>query len=104
MIQFRAQRPQARFDVPQAFAIGQLRKSQAQKLVATREATQTAVATVLADASVELASWQKLQELRKHELTLEHKASPAGKTLPRQGSNVVENSSRVHASVAANSW
>jgi len=100
VIQFRTQGPQARFDVPQALAIGELRESQAQPLIAARESATAAIAAILVDASVELASRKKVHQLRKHELPVEHKTSSAAsarKERPCQGSSLFASSSRVHA-------
>jgi hypothetical protein len=77
-----------------------LRESQAQELVAARKAPTAPIAAVLVDASVELAPWQEIHELRKHELTVEHKpslAASAGKKRRRQGLSLLASSSRVHA-------
>jgi hypothetical protein len=100
MIQLRPQSAQARFDVPQAFAEGELRESQAQELVAARKAATATMATILVDASVELASRQKVHELREHKWSVEHKPSSvatARKRRPCQGLSLLASSSRVHA-------
>jgi hypothetical protein len=86
VVQLGLQGAQARFDIAQTFAERELRESQTQVLIATREAAPAPLATVARDASVELAPRQELQELRKHELSIEHKTSltsSAAKSRPR---------------------
>jgi len=98
VIQLGPQGPQTRFDVPQAFAIGELRESHAQELVAARETATALIATILVDAGVELAPRQKVHELRKHELSVEHKppsAAKARKRRPCQDLSVLASSDRV---------
>jgi hypothetical protein len=95
VIQLRLQRAQAGFDVPQAFAIGQLGEGQTQKLIATRESARPPLTAVLVDARIELAAREKIHELGKHKLAAKHKPSSAGKRLTCQGPSVVRVSSRV---------
>jgi hypothetical protein len=100
VVQLGLQGAQARFDVPQAFAEGELRESQAQELVAARKTAAATIAAILVDASVELASRQKVHELREHEWSVEHKPSSvalARKRRPCQGLSLLASSSRVHA-------
>lgn len=92
--------PQTRLDVPQAFAEHQLRESQTQELVAAGKTTPPSIASVLRDARGELASRQKVHELRKQQLPVEHKpssAASAGKIRCRQGPSLLASPSRVHA-------
>jgi hypothetical protein len=91
---------QASLDIPQTLAKRELRESQAQKLIATREAASATIASVSLDTRVEVASRQKIHELRKHELPVEHKTSlafSARQSRPCQGSSVPASSDRVHA-------
>ena len=97
VVQFRSQRSQARFDVPQAFAKRELREPQAKELIATGETARATIAPVPVDAIVEFASRQEIHELCEYELSVEHKTPWARKGSPRQGSSVFAISSRVHA-------
>jgi hypothetical protein len=88
VVQLGLQGTQARFDVPQVFAIGELRESQAQELVAAGKAAAATIAAILVDTSVELASRQKVHELREHDWSVKHKPSSvavARKRCPCQG-------------------
>ena len=107
VVQFGSKSSQACLDIAQTFAKRELRESQAQELIATREAAFATIAAVSLDASVELAPWQEVHELRKHELSVEHKtssASSARKTRPCQGLSVLASSSRVHALLDASDY
>jgi hypothetical protein len=107
VVQFRTNGPQARLDIAQTFAKRELSKSQAKELIATGESSQATIALVAVDAAVELASRQKIHQLRKHELSFEHKtslATSARKTCPCEGSNVADGSSRVQASCVATDY
>jgi hypothetical protein len=104
MVQFWPDSPQAGFDIAQAFAKRELSEGETQKLIATRESPQAAIPLVAADARIELASRQKIHQLREHELSFEDKTSSAvsaKKFRFRQDSNVFASSSRVHTFVAA---
>ncbi len=68
MVELGLEGPQTRLDVAQAFAKGQLRERQAEKLVATREAARATVSTVSPHARVEIVSWNEVHELSEHEL------------------------------------
>jgi hypothetical protein len=107
VIEFRAQRSQASFDIPQAFPKRELGVSQTQKLIATRESPRSSRAAVLIDTRLELAARQKTQELGKDELTIQHKPSSAtlaGINRRRPGSSLLSISDRVHASQNATRW
>lgn len=98
VVQLWSHRAQARFDVAQALPIGELSKTQTQKLIAARETALPTMPSVARDTRIELAPRQKLHQLRKHELSIEHKtswASPARKSAPRQGSSLLVISDRV---------
>jgi hypothetical protein len=107
VIQLRSHRSQASFDIAQAFAKRQLRKCEAQELIAAREATWPTIATPASYARMELTTRQEIHQLREHELTVEHKtslANSAKKLSPRQGSNVLAISSRVHSFLVASGY
>jgi hypothetical protein len=55
VVQLRLQRAQARFDVAQTLAIGELREGHAQVLIPTREPRDLRIARVAIDAGAELA-------------------------------------------------
>jgi len=95
VIQLGFEGPQTGLDVPQAFPKGELRKRQTQELVATGKTSWPPIPSIPRDTLVELATGQKLHQLRKHELTLEHKTSPTGKNLPRRVQSLHQVSSRV---------
>jgi hypothetical protein len=54
-----------------------LRKSHCEKLIPTRERTNTLVATITVHAAIEFFVRQKLDELRKHSTTLIQGLSPS---------------------------
>jgi len=83
---------QTDFDVAEAFPIRQLGEAHAEKLIATRELSTTPIATVSLHACVEVATWKKIQELRKQELPVEHKTTlpfPAAENPPSRRLNVL---------------
>ena len=64
---------------------------------ATRELSTTPIATVSLHACVEVATWKKIQELRKQELPVEHKTTlpfPAAENPPSRRLNVLPRSYR----------
>ena len=63
---------QARDDVTQAFAKGQLGESQGEELIAAREAAGSAMTAVTSNASIEIVPRKVVHELSKHQLTSEH--------------------------------
>ena len=64
------------FDVSKALAIGQLSEGHAEKLIETREVASPPVATISSDATIELVSWQGVDQLRKDVSIVEHEPSP----------------------------
>ena len=93
-------RAQASLNVAQTLSERQLRESHAQELIAAREPTLAPIAAIPRDAGIEVASRQETHQLRKHEMTVEHKIALTGaaeKKRPGQGSSVFANSDRVHA-------
>jgi hypothetical protein len=79
VIQLLANRLQTSFDVAQTFSIRELSKRQTQKVIATRKTARTFLPAVLGDTIVEFSSREKFHPLGKHEMTVEHKTSSAGK-------------------------
>jgi len=63
---------QAGDDVTQAFAKGQLSKSQGEKLISAREAAWPTMATVTLNTGIEIVPRKIVHELGEHELTSEH--------------------------------
>ncbi len=77
VIQLRAHRSQARFDVPQTFAVGQLRECHAEELIETREPAIPRVAPVATNALVEFVSRKEIHQLSEDELSVVHSSSPS---------------------------
>jgi len=75
MIQFGREGPETRLDVAQTFAIGQLRECQAEKLIPTREAARTAIATLSPHTGVEVVPRNEVHELSEHEFPEVHLSS-----------------------------
>ena len=71
------------FDVSKALAVGQLSEGHAEKLIEAREVASPSVATIASDATVELVSWQGVDQLREDVSIAEHEPSPD--TLRRVG-------------------
>jgi hypothetical protein len=85
---------QAGDDVAQALAERELREGQRQELIAARKRAPATIAPIARDASMEVASRQKLHELREHDLAFVH--NPTSENYFPE--SVAANSSRVHAS------
>ena len=66
-------RSQARFDVAQALAIGQLRERHAEVLIETRECFDFVLAPATRDATTKRRQWQMLHNLREHQLAYVHR-------------------------------
>lgn len=75
VIQLRSQRTQAGFDVAEALAKRHLGKRHAQKLIATTQFANPAIAVITPHATVEFVTRKQLHQLSKHQLTRKH-ASP----------------------------
>jgi hypothetical protein len=56
---------EARYNISQAFAVGQLSERHAEKLIHAREAPDLVIAVIAKDALVELVLWQMLDQLSK---------------------------------------
>jgi hypothetical protein len=92
MVELGAEGPQTDLDVAQAFAVCQLGERHGEKLIAAKELTTLVIATVSLHACVEVPAWKKLQELREHELAVEHKTTltfPAAENPPSRRPNVL---------------
>ena len=76
VIQLRPHRSQARFDVPQAFAVGQLRERHAKELIEARETAIARVAPVAPNALAEFVPRKKIHQLS-DELSGMHSPSPS---------------------------
>ena len=76
-------RAQARLDVAQALAKGQLRERHAQELIQAGERLDLAVALVTPDAPAKGRQWQMLHHLCEHQLPLIHRLPP--RSGPSQG-------------------
>jgi hypothetical protein len=78
MIELAAHRSKTSFDVSQALAKRELTEGQTQKLIATRKPARPFVAPIASDTRVELVSWKKLHQLRKHQLVDVHQSPLVG--------------------------
>jgi len=85
VIQLRSHRSQTRFDVPQTFAVGQLRECHAEELVEARETTISRVAPVATNALVEFVPWKEIHQLSKNELPVVHSPPPSPPKRARNG-------------------
>jgi hypothetical protein len=56
---------QAGFDIAQTFAVGELGKGQAEKLIAARKTLDVAIALITIDTDLKFVAWEKVHELRK---------------------------------------
>jgi len=72
MVEFAAQRSQARFYIAKAISIGELGKGHRQILIPTREAPWPYVSAVPSETTAKLAIWQETQQLREHRAALVH--------------------------------
>lgn len=68
--------PEANLDVPEAFAIGQLRECHDLKLCVATQCSDVLVAVVALDALVQFVSRNEIHDLRKNRTPLLHVASP----------------------------
>jgi len=72
VIAFTTDGMQASDDVPEAFAKGQLGKSQGEELIAARETAWSAMTAVTSNAGIEIVPRKVVHELSEHQLTSEH--------------------------------
>jgi hypothetical protein len=82
------------FDVPQALAISQLSEGHAEELIETGEAAKPLIAVVASDATIELVSGQRVDQLRKDVAIVEHEPSPDAMRRVGKGSRLLESSDR----------
>jgi hypothetical protein len=82
------------FDVSKALAIGQLSEGHAEKLIEAREVASPSVATIASDATVELASWKGVDQLRENVSIVEHEPSPGALRRVGNGSRLLWSSDR----------
>src|ERR1022692_2242645 len=73
VIEFAAQRSQARFYIAKAIPVSELGKGHRQILIPTREASRPRISTVASDTTAKLAIRQKAQQLREDGSTLVHR-------------------------------
>jgi hypothetical protein len=76
VVEFSLKGVETSFDVSKALAIGQLSEGHAEKLIEAREVASPSVATIASDATVELASWKGVDQLRENVSIVEHEPSP----------------------------
>src|ERR1039458_7422841 len=72
MVEFAAQRPQARFYVAKAIPVSELGKGHRQILIPTREASRSRISAVPSDTTAKLAIRQETQQLGEHRAALVH--------------------------------
>jgi len=92
VIQLGALGAQTRFDVTQAFSIGQLRERHSQELIQARERLDLAFALIPGHTTAKRGQWKMLHQLREHPLALVHRSSPRscasqGRRTRRRSSN-----------------
>jgi len=98
VVQLRLHRTQARLDIAQRFAVGQLRKGHAKELIPAREAADPTVPAVATHAGIERPSGDPIHQLRKHDLSVVHQP-----LLEREsGSTVRASSSRARSRLDVN--
>src|SRR5690606_18375895 len=95
VIQSTGQRVQARDDVAQALAVGQLGKGHAQQLVPARESPRATVAVVTSHASAEVVNGQMIDELSEEgasavqaEISWTAKVAPGSRTAIRSSNRL----------------
>jgi hypothetical protein len=92
VVELGAEGTQTDLDVAEAFSVRQLGESHGEELIAAREPARLVVAAVSLHAGAEVATWKKIQELRKHELPVEHKTTlpfPVAENPPSRRQNVL---------------
>jgi hypothetical protein len=72
MVQLWLERLQTDFDVAQTGSISQLSESHAEKLIEAGEPARAIIATILADAAIEISLRKEGHELGEHELSRVH--------------------------------
>jgi hypothetical protein len=87
MVELRATRTQARFDVAQTFAISQLGEGQTEELIPTREAADFVVAAIAGDATLELLRMNPVEQLSQDELAVVHGRKIATKPAPAESAD-----------------
>jgi hypothetical protein len=88
VIQIAGHGSQARFDIAQTVAEGELSKSHAEKLIEARELSQSSMAPIAMDAFVEFVLGQEVEELREYGSAGVHVPSLARRCGGENGSNV----------------
>ena len=97
MVQFVLQCPEAGFDVAEAFPVGQLCKSHADKLVFATEATDSILAVVARNAPAEFVTRQEFEKLREDELSGVHQPLLSVPRSGRKGQKLRDSSSRARS-------
>jgi len=103
MIETRAQGAQARLDVAQAFAIGQLRKGHAEELIPTRKRADLVVALIPLHAAAKFVCRDQVHQLCENGFAQMHVLHPLGKA-QKDGKNDLWNSNRKRFVSSANSF
>jgi hypothetical protein len=99
VVEFAAQRSQARFYVAKAIPVSELGEGHRQILIPTREASRPRISAVPSDTTAKLAIRQETQQLGKHRAALVHEPLSASAKLVVRASR---RSNRGKAKFAAN--
>jgi len=99
MVEFAAQRSQARFYIAKAIPVCELSKGHRQILIPTREPSRPRISAIASDTTAKLAIWQKAEQLREHRAALVHEPLSAAAKLALGASR---RSNRGKAKIAAN--
>ena len=94
VVKFLSEGVEASFDVSQALAIGQLSEGHAEKLIEAREFASPPIAVIASDATVELVSWDGVDQLREDVSIVEHERSPDALRRVGNGSRLPQSSDR----------
>jgi hypothetical protein len=78
MVEFAAQRSQARFYIAKAIPVSELGEGHRQILIPTRESSRPRISAVASDTTAKLTIRQKAQQLREDGSTLVHEPLSAG--------------------------
>src|ERR1017187_5110282 len=101
MVEFAAQRSQARFDIAKSTSISEMGKSHRQILIPTGEAARSCVSAVPSDASAKLAIRQETQQLGEYRAALVHEPLSAAAKMELRTSR---RSNRGKAKSLASHW
>jgi hypothetical protein len=96
VIKLGARRPETRFDIAQAFSVGQLRERHAQELIPARETLDFVIALVTFHTQTKILSGKKIDQLGEDRLAGIHSPPPAAK-FRQNGVGLNRNSNRFYS-------